>query len=429
MVTFIPITWRTPMRRTLLLTSLLIPLTACGEVGKLTDNLNPQRRLPAIAPVAVQHLQPGGEVSVTLSVTPPPNGAPITGMDLINPAPDLITATLTGTTLSLKASPSALPQGLIPVTIQVKAGTETVKLRVPVEIGDLITREFSRFNVIRGQANLPAVAFDNGASMNCWMNGRYSVANGRLEHNQDFSLPHASPEGQACATRSNLSMATAAPGAIASITPTTTTLFTAPFHALGMLQPTQTAVGIGTFTQLDSSGRYAQMGSGITSVREGSTAGAAPMTFPGNGATTDLGRYNGGEWPDPLTACPEFQPGSTGLPLIVATFSGGETTATGASLTVDGQSVPVCAYGSTQYVNTKDAPGNYVGGYRSAQDIGRSLLKSSGAVFVIPRTALEAGRTYQASVKVNGQPVAWSFKTASTLTAQSLGVVGQVQIR
>ncbi|WP_158679964.1 hypothetical protein [Deinococcus sp. NW-56] len=139
-----------------------------------------------------------------------------------------------------------------------------------------------------------------------------------------------------------------------------------------------------------------------------------------------LGRYNGGEWPDPLTACPEFQSGSTGLPLIVATFSAVETTATEASLTVDGQAVPVCAYGSTQYVNTKDAPGNYVGGYRSAQDIGRSLLKSSGAVFVIPKQPLEPGRTYQASVKVNGQSIAWSFKTATILTAQSLGGVGEV---
>ncbi|MPY67712.1 CAP domain-containing protein [Deinococcus sp. SDU3-2] len=417
------------MRRTLLLTTLLIPLTACGEVGNLTDKLNPQRRLPTIAPVATQHLQPGGEVSVALSVTPPPNGTPITGMDLVNPAPDLITATLTGTTLALKVHPSALPQGLIPITVQVHVGEEAARLRIPIEIGDLITREYGRFNAIREQANLPAVTFDNEASMNCWMNGRYSVVNGRLEHNQDSSLPYASPEGQACATRSNLSMSSAAPGAIASVTPTTTRLFTAPFHALGMLQPTQTSVGIGTYSQLDSSGRYARMGSGITSLREGSTAGAAPMTFPGNGATTDLGRYNGGEWPDPLTACPEFQPGSTGLPLIVSTFSAVETTATEASLTVDGQAVPVCAYGSTQYVNTKDAPGNYVGGYRSAQDIGRSLLKSSGAVFVIPKQPLEPGRTYRASVKVNGQAMAWNFKTASTLTAQSLGVVGEVQLR
>ncbi|WP_104992213.1 MBL fold metallo-hydrolase RNA specificity domain-containing protein [Deinococcus sp. NW-56] len=131
----------------------------------------------------------------------------------------------------------------------------------------------------------------SSSSGNSWASGSGVSASSctlALPAAQHSSLPHASPEGQACATRSNLSIAFTAPGALASITPATTTLFTAPFHALGMLQPTQTSVGIGTFTQLDASGRYARMGSGITSLKEGISAGAAPLTFPGNGATTDL---------------------------------------------------------------------------------------------------------------------------------------------
>lgn len=384
--------------------------------------------LPAIAPLSRVRLRPGQTVRVPLQITPPADGTPPGPAVISSPAPDLLSATLIGNDVILQASPGALPQGLIPVTVQVTAGARSAAVRLPVEIGTLIEREYDRFNALRSQANLPAVAFDVDASMNCWMNGRYMLVNKRIEHNQNPALPFASPEGQACATNSNLAVSYSPVAALGSISPSTTILFTAPFHALGMLQPGQTRVGIGTFTAPGPTPDSASMGSGITSARGSVTGKRAPMTFPGNGATTDLASYNGGEWPDPLTACPGFDARQAGLPLIAATFESGETTATEASLTVAGQGVKVCAYGSAQYVNTKDQPGNYVGGPVTAQDLGRSLMRSSGAVFLIPAQPLKPGQTYQASVKINGKVTQWSFKTAGKFMPQSLDGPAQQQM-
>lgn len=384
--------------------------------------------LPAIAPLGRVRLLPGQVLRLPLQITAPANGTPLAPTEVGSPAPEVLSATLEGNEVVLRASPGALPQGLIPVSVQVRAGTRSASVRIPVEIGTLIQREYDRFNALRGQANLPAVPFNVDASMNCWMNGRYMVVNRRIEHNQNPALPFASPEGQACATSSNLAVSAYPAEVLATIAPSTTILFTAPFHALGMLQPNQTSVSIGTFAASGPTAGYVTLGSGITSVR-GGTGNRAQMTFPGAGTTTDLASYNGGEWPDPLTACPGFDARQAGLPLIAATFVPGETTATEASLTVAGQAVEVCAYGSAQYVNTKDQPGNYVGGPVTAQDTGRSLLRNSGAVFVIPAQPLKSGQTYHAGVKINGKAVQWSFKTAGKFMPQSLEVPAQQQMR
>ncbi|WP_291432636.1 hypothetical protein, partial [Deinococcus sp.] len=73
------------------------------------------------------------------------------------------------------------------------------------------------------------------------------------------------------------------------------------------------------------------------------------------------------------------------------TTPGTDTTATLPSVQVGGKAVAVCAYGSTQYVNTTDPNGNYTSGPVSAQERGRSTLKGQEAVIVIPRTPLPAG--------------------------------------
>ena len=412
------------MRSPLLLTALLLPLTACGEIKSL---ISP--RPLTVARVAPVQLKPGQGQTVTLDITLAEDGTPISDIQVSSPAPELVTATVEGTTITLKASANALPQGYLPITVDVQAGKEVQRVRIPVEIGTLIEREYARFNALRAQANLPAVTFNAEASMNCWLNGRYMLRNNRIEHNQNPSLPFASPEGQACASTSNLAISAASERVLPTVTPSTTYLFSAPFHALGMLQPGQISVGIGTFTAPSSTPGYAWMGSGITSANPPGRGQGTPMTFPGNGASTDLGRYNGGEWPDPLTACPGLDASQTGLPLIAATYERGATTASDAVLTEAGQPVPVCAYGSAQYVNTKDAPGNYVGGARTAQDIGRSLMEASGAVFLIPARPLKPGQTYQASVKINGKSLQWSFRTAASLAPQALETPIPPQIR
>ncbi|GAA4012218.1 CAP domain-containing protein [Deinococcus rubellus] len=404
--------------------TLVLILSACDSLRTLV----PASSLPKIAPVNRVRLLPGQQVILPLTITPPDSGTPLAPTVVSSPAPELLSATLVGNELTLQASATALPQGLIPVTVTVSAGEKSAILRIPVEIGDLIEREYDRFNALRAQASLPAVTFDTGASMNCWMHGRYMMVNEIIGHNQNPALPFASPEGLACAKSSNVAWNEVPLSKLSVLTPSTSTLFTAPFHALGMLRPTQQTVGIGVFTVPSSYPNYARLGSGITS-SGGGIPSVQRMTFPGDKATTDMGRYNGGEWPDPLTACPDLDPQKAGLPLIAATFISGATTATEATLTSAGQDIPVCAYGSMQYVNTKDKPGDYVGGLINAQDMGRNILQSSGAVFVIPKQPLEGGKTYQASVKINGQLVQWSFMTAVTFQEQSLPGTTRQQIR
>jgi hypothetical protein len=85
-----------------------------------------------------------------------------------------------------------------------------------------------------------------------------------------------------------------------------------------------------------------------------------------------------------------------------------DTTATNATLTEDGQPIGFCAFGSTQYVNA----------ISSQQDLGRYVMSSYSAVFIIPQKPLNSGKTYAVSVDVNGQPVKWSFQTSTTFRTQ-----------
>ena len=84
------------------------------------------------------------------------------------------------------------------------------------------------------------------------------------------------------------------------------------------------------------------------------------------------------------------------------------------SFTGNGVSVPVCAYGSAQFVDTTDRILMYRDGPRRFQDIGQSILRDSGAVFVIPKVPLTPSTTYAVQFKVNGEEVAWRFSTTTT---------------
>lgn len=408
------------------LAGLALLLGGCGAVKQLVEPKPEPVRL-GVAAVPAQRLAPGAALTVPLSITRP-EGVDDVRVSVQSPDGDLLAVSPQGAAgVSIRAATGALPQGLVPVTVTVEGGGQTASTRIGVEIGTRIAAEFARFNAVRAQAGLGAVAFDEDASMNCWLHGRYSVVNGVYGHTEDAALPLATPQGLSCAATSNLSWSVLRASELAGSTSATDTLFSVPFHAVGMLHSAQARVGIGSFARRSpdvggpNDGGYVQTGSGITSIRPDGAGAGQPVTFPGNGRETDMGQYPGGEWPNPLTPCAGFDPRRTGLPLVASSRVHGDTTATDATLTLEGGgALEVCAFGSTQYVNTTDSPGTYVGGPRSAQDIGRSILRGYGAVFVIPRSPLVAGQTYHVSVTVNGTPLKWSFRTAATLRAQAL---------
>jgi hypothetical protein len=406
------------MRHIPYLLTIALTLSACGSLPGSIGIIPPTG--PQLTDVPRQTLQPGQQVTVPLNYTVP-TGKTVT-LSVATPAPELLTAAITGTTLTLTAATTATPQGLIPVTLTATDGTNTTTTRVPVEIGTLIQQEFARFNAVRAQANLNPVSFDENTSMNCWLHGRYTLLNGVLEHTENLSLPFATPEGRDCASKSNLSVSYSPISKPLNLN-LTDGLFTAPFHAVGMLDSTQTSVGLGAFVRTNPNySTFSEIGGGITSILPSNLGTPpAPVMFPGNATTTDLSVGSQGERPNPIASCPTFDPTQrTGLPLIVTTGTYADTTASNATITEDGQPVNVCAYGSTQYVNTSGGTINYTTGPVSEQDVGRSILKGYGAVFIVPQKPLNPGKTYAVSVNVNGQPISWSFKTSSSLKTQSI---------
>lgn len=395
------------MTRTALLLALTATLTACQQFGPPKPDFSVQSPAPA-------RVWPGADSHVTLSLTRTGgHAAPIT-LTVQSPLPGLnATVTTAGeeAEVHLQASSTLPPQGYVPVTLTVTDGTLTRTVRLPVEVGDVIDREQRRLNDLRRSAHLPGVPFDVPGSMNCWLHGRYAVHNNARGHTEDLSLPHATPEGRACAEQSNVMWYSPTLDELRRHTDLVDYLIGAPFHAMGMLDRDLRSSAIGLYVRTTPlPGAYYPAGGAITvSDRPGNSA--QTIQYPGDGAVTDLLTYEGGEWPDPLTPCAGFT-GTTGLPLFVMTTPDTETTATLPNVHVDGVNVPACAYGSAQYVNTTDPPGNYTSGPVSAQDMGRRILKGQGAVIVIPRTPLPADATVQVAVTVNGQRQTWSFRTA-----------------
>lgn len=382
-------------------------LTACQQPAAPTPEVT-------VASPAPARVWPGADSTVTLQLERSGgHTAPVT-LTVQSPLPGLSAAVTTvGTQVNvhLQASASLPPQGYVPVALTVTDGTRTRTVRLPVEVGNVIDREQRRLNDLRASAHLPGVPFDVQGSMNCWLHGRYAVHNKTLGHTEDLSLPYASADGRACAEQSNVMGYAPTLDDLRRKTDVVDVLIGAPFHAMGMLDRNLRGSAIGLYADpTPQPGGYHLAGGAVTvSDRPGNSA--QTLQYPGDGAVTDLLTYGGGEWPDPLTPCAGFT-GVTGLPLFVMSTPATETTATRPVVRVSGSAVAACAYGSAQYVNTTDAPGNYTGGPVSAQDMGRRILKGQGAVIVIPRDPLPPGATVEVEVSVNGQRHAWSFTTA-----------------
>lgn len=384
----------------------------------------------SVAAVSPTRVWPGQSGTATLTlVRTGGHSAPVT-MTAQSPLPGLdavVTTSGTLITVQLSAAADLPPQGLVPVELVLSDGVKEQKVWVPVEIGDVIDREQRRLNDVRALAGLRAVSFQPLGSMNCWLHSRYATLNQTRGHTEDLTLPYATPGGLACAEQSNVMSFAPTVAELQAKTTVVDVLITAPFHAVGMLDKGLGSSAIGQYVRTQPlSGGYHPAGAAIT-VSDRALVKEKNVTFPGAGTRTDLLQYAGGEWPDPLTPCAGFS-AAAGLPLIVTTTADTDTTVSQASVRVGGVPVEVCAYGSAQYVNTTDAPGNYTSGPAAAQDVGRRILKGSGAVFVIPREPLAPDATVDAEVTINGERHAWSFTTAPAGSLRPHQVRPQVRV-
>jgi len=175
----------------------------------------------------------------------------------------------------------------------------------------------------------------------------------------------------------------------------------APFHAIGILRqglsqvafaydPTTGDAGLDILSGLDSS----------------QSPPSSPILFPGDGLSTDLSVYSGGEAPDPLETC-GWQGQNVGLPLIALLTKVPSASLT-ATLTAQGGVSESSAAGTLCVVDSST--------YHSSDPVygptGAAILSGDDAVVLIPRQPLANG-AYSVSINQPGsQPLSWSFEEA-----------------
>lgn len=266
------------------------------------------------------------------------------------------------------------------------------------------TAAVNRLNWWRGLAGAGAVAGNLELHSGCRAHARWMVNEQTAAHTEDPSLPGYTIEGDSCGQAANIAFGT---DVFPSDEQAVDALMASPFHALAALDPRLAEVGFGS-ARLDMawSGSYFGAALDVYHGIDWSRSGTF-LTFPKNGGTLPILSYNGLAQPDPLTACPGYT-APTG-PGLLAMFT---------------QSAYIVSstfqQGSTLLEHCVIQAGAYTNPNLNLMQQGNSALGSLGAVMVIPRQPLQAGKAYTVTLTYNnGQSLSWSFTTA----AQPLSIV------
>ncbi len=138
----------------------------------------------------------------------------------------------------------------------------------------------------------------------------------------------------------------------------------------------------------------------------------SPVEFPPDGSTVGLQSYDGGDYPDPLAACPGYT-APTGAPISIQLGEGygpdGSLEVESDSVTRDGVEIESCLI----------TAGSYSGGNGDQTELGKNGLERIGAAVIIPREPLAPGH-YQVGLKEAGKLYQWRFTvTAPAAPVQS----------
>lgn len=235
-----------------------------------------------------------------------------------------------------------------------------------------------RLNSYRATAGLDPVVEVPDWSVGARLHSSYLTLNNASGHAETPGAPGYSAAGAAAGAASNVLASTASSMSDATAIDG---WMGAPFHALGMLDPRLRASGFGNSSE----------GSGGSGIRTASTLDiirgldysipwpSTPTVWPATGSTVPIGTYPGYEWPDPLSACPSWWRAPVGLPVLMM-FPDAPTNVS-AAMTSDGVPVEVCIVTQHSYVNAS----------ATEQSLGRSILASRNAVFVMARNPLGNG--------------------------------------
>jgi uncharacterized protein YkwD len=179
---------------------------------------------------------------------------------------------------------------------------------------------------------------------------------------------------------------------------------TGAFHRLNLLNPGLRQVAYG---QSCGDSGVCVAGLNVLAGTERLTFSALPLTaplmFPPPGSTVGLGSLYG-EWPDPTASCPGYR-APAGLPVTLQLGAMVNAKLGAYRLVRDGEApvdLEACGFDASSYSNPEEG----------AQQRGRDVLQSAGAVAVIPRAPLDKGASYTVSMTVNGREHKWSFSIA-----------------
>lgn len=173
-----------------------------------------------------------------------------------------------------------------------------------------------------------------------------------------------------------------------------------PFHRFDLLDPAVTSAGWGSVREGDVSASVLEVQRSQFALRRGRMRA---VMFPPPGSSISIGAFPGGEWPNPLAACPGYSTPS-GLPISIQ-FGPHTSLRVGSHwMTADGDAVEHCVYDPASYS---------AGGEADQPAAAMSALRNAGAIVIVPRAPMSAGHLYEVSIDVNGRNYQWSFRIAA----------------
>ena len=247
----------------------------------------------------------------------------------------------------------------------------------------------TRFNEWRASVGVSTLTENTTWDTGDYDHAVYMVKNNLITHYETPGTPYYTTDGDTAARNSNIY--------VSSSTATTDQQaidwwMQAPFHAMGMMDPRLGSTGFGSYREVKSGW---DMGAAVDVLRGNSFSGGTyPVYFPGNGSVVPLATYGGGEFPDPLQACPGYS-APTGLPTFIEVGGNVSTSVTAHSFTGNGLALAHCVIDS------------------SNASVGTSLT-SRGGVILIPQAPLAPGVNYTVNMTVNGTAYKWSFGVDGT---------------
>ena len=261
-------------------------------------------------------------------------------------------------------------------------------------------------NELRASVKLPPVIEDPKLSAGDLNHAKYLVKNyadrvgpghlvGAEMHDEDKGNSWYSPEGATAGAHSDVNQSwgnESPPSARWAVN----NWIAGPFHRLWILNPRLHRVGYGEFCEKKYCVAALNLGDG-SDPPDGPEPLATPIEYPNHNSPTSIISF-AGEWPNPLTSCPNIE-GQAGMPATIQLGSMVDAKLADYSITRDGHGVESCAIDATNYQNPIAAE----------QTRGRAILHELGAAVIIPKLPLKPGGHYTVTATLNNHAYQWTF--------------------